>query len=207
MLIVYRHPYSQHSRRVLALLEIAGAEYRAETIALDEGEHLSSEFLAINPNHQVPALFDDGFMLTESNAIMRYLCGKLALTDWYPDDLETRALVDQWLDWNQSRLSPAVIGIVLNKVFLGEAGDAEAIARGEASLEELGPILARRLAEGDWLVGGSPTIADLSVASNISQLELAGAVPDEKALHDWYARVCEIAGFRKTLPPPLDAAA
>ena len=207
MLTIYQHPYSQHSRRVLALLEIAGADYQAEVVALDEGEHMSPAFLEINPDHQVPVLVDDGFVLTQSNAILRYLCGRFSLSDWYPEEIEQRALVDEWLDWNQCRLSPSVIDVVLNKVFLGEAGNADAIARGEQSLVELGGILAARLADSPCLAGNAPTIADLSVASNITQLGLAGAVPDHGAIGDWYARVCMIDGFRKTLPPPLHAAA
>lgn len=203
MLTIYQHPYSQHSRRVLALLEIAGADYRSETVDLGNGEHLAPAFLDINPNHQVPVLVDGELTISESNAILRYLCGKLALSNWYPDDLEERARVDMWLDWNQCRMSPSVVDVVLNKVFLGEDGDQDAIARGEKNLVDIGELLARSLSDTPFLVGESPTIADLSVASNITQLGIADAVPDHDAIHEWYARICEIEGFKKTLPPPL----
>ena len=207
MLTVYIHPFSQHSRRVLALLEIANAEYKSEIVALDEGEHMSPTFLAVNPNHEVPALIDDGLTLTESNAILRYLCGKFGLDDWYPTELKARAVVDQWLDWNQCRLAKPVVNVVLNKVFLGEEGDKDEILRGEADLVELGALLGRHLSDNEWVAGDSPSIADLSIATNITQLGLANAVPDRQSIRDWYARVCEIEGFRNTLPPPLDAAA
>jgi glutathione S-transferase len=207
MLTVYQHPYSQHSRRVLALLEIAQVEYRNEPVDLMAGEHRSPGFLAINPNHQVPVLVDDGITLTESNAILRYLCNRFSLSEWYPADFEARAQVDSWLDWNQCRLSPNVIDVVLNKVFLGHRGDADAIARGEANLVELGAILAAHLSDNDFLVGDAPTIADLSVASNITQLGLADAAPKHDVTCRWYARICEIEAFRRTLPPPLGAAA
>ena len=100
-----------------------------------------------------------------------------------------------------------MIDIVLNKVFLGEKGDADAIARGEANLVELGTILAEGLSGSKFLAGDTPTIADLSVASNITQLGLADAVPDNDVIRSWYARVCDIEGFGKTLPPPIGAAA
>lgn len=207
MLTIYKNPYSQHSRRVLALLEIAKADYRTETVDLGNGEHMSPEFLSLNPNHQVPVLVDDGLTVSESNAILRYLCGKLGLSGWYPSDLDKRACVDMWLDWNQCRMSPSVVDVVLNKVFLGEEGDTVAIARGEANLVEVGEVLARGLVDSAFLVGELPTIADLSVASNITQLGFADAVPDHDAIRDWYERVCDIEGFRATLPPPPDAAA
>jgi glutathione S-transferase len=191
----------------MALLEIAGIPNRKEIVDLDAGAHMSAGFLVINPNHQVPVLDDDGFVLTESNAILRYLCGKHSLTDWYPPETETRAQVDTWLDWNQCRLAQPVIDVVVNSLFLGENGDADAIERGKAALVETGAILATHLRKTPYLAGSKPTIADLSVASNITQLGLADAIPDHEEIRDWYARVCEIEGFRKTLPPPLADAA
>ena len=168
---------------------------------------MSPAFSAINPNGQVPALVDGDLVLAESHAILRYLCSKYELADWYPADAETRAQVDQWLDWNHCRLAQPVIDVALNSLFLGDDGDAAAIARGKAALVERAPVLAVRLQESAYLAGDKPTIADLSVASNITQLELADAIPDHEEIRDWYARVCEIEGFRKTLPPPLPNAA
>jgi len=207
MLTVYQHPYSQHSRRVLALLEIANANYRSEFVDLEAGQHMSPEYLAMNPNHQVPTIVDGEFVLSESNAILRYLCGKHSLETWYPTDPAVRACIDQWLDWNQSRLARPVIDVVFNKVFLGDNGDKDAIARGQAALVELVEVLAAGLADKTYLAGDTPTIADLSVASNITQLSLADDVPDHETIRDWYARICEIDGFHKTLPPTIAGAA
>ena len=207
MFTVYVHPYSQHSRRVLALLEIAGADYRTEHVNFEAGDHLSKKFLALNPNHQVPVLVDGKLVLRESNAILRYLCKVLALEHWYPADAKPRASVDEWLDWTQCRMSPAVIDIVLNQVFLGEAGDKTAIERGKAAMAEIGEILGDRLWESRYIAGSQPSIADLAVASNITQLGLADAIPEYKSIGDWYGRICEIEGFRKTLPPPMANAA
>ncbi|HER27057.1 MAG TPA: glutathione S-transferase family protein, partial [Rhodospirillales bacterium] len=136
----------------------------------------------------------------ESNAILRYLCRKHDLKDWYPDDLKIRANVEQWLDWGQCRLSPSVVDIVLNTVFLGDQGDKNAIARGHEQMTELSPILDKGLEGRDFLAGSSPTIADLAIASNISHLALAQAAPKQANIVNWLERVCAIEGFRKTLP-------
>ncbi len=201
MYILYHFPYSQHARRVVSLLEAASLPYELRHVDMGKGEHLSAAYLAINPNHQVPTLVDGDLTLHESNAILRYLCHKHGLTDWYPADPRHRARVEQWLDWNQSRLSPAVVDIVRNKVFLGEKGDKEAIARGEAKLRELGPILETGLRMDGFLTGATPTIADLSVASNLFQLGFAEAIPPGVRIAGWYQRVGTIDGFRKSLPP------
>ncbi len=201
MYILYSNPWSQHARRVIALLEVAGLPYSIRHVALEDGQHRSDAFLAINPNHQVPTLLDGRFALHESNAILRYLCVRHGLDEWYPEQANSRGLIEQWLDWNQCRLAPAVLDIVLNSVFLGDAGDHAAIARGKALLDELVPILDAGLWGRQYLVGTTPTIADLSVASNLTQLGLADAFPESPNITPWYQRICSLPGFAMTLAP------
>jgi len=200
MYTLYHNPFSQHGRRVVSLLEAAGLPYRSQIIAMDKGEHRTPEYGAINPNHQVPTLIDGAVIIHESNAILRYLCLKHGLDGWYPDDLAARAAVEQWLDWNQCRLGPAVVDIVLNTVFLGERGDQAAIRRGMEKLVVLADILDAGLDGNDYLAGPQPTIADLSVGSNIFHLGLADAVPNRANIAAWFERVQAIDGFRRSLP-------
>lgn len=201
MYILYHFPYSQHARRVVSLLEAASLPYELRHVDMAKGEHLSAAYLAINPNHQVPTLIDGDLVLHESNAILRYLCHKHGLTDWYPADPRHRARVEQWLDWNQSRLSPAVIDVVFNTLFAGERSDRHAIERGHARLRELAPILEAGLQPGDFMVGHRPTIADLSIASNLFQLGLAGAGLPGPRTAAWFGRIGELECYRKSLPP------
>ncbi|MEY4511158.1 MAG: hypothetical protein RLZZ450_3280 [Pseudomonadota bacterium] len=200
MYTLYHFPFSQHARRVVSLLSEAGLEYELRHIEMAEGQHLSAEYLAINPNHQVPTLVDGDLRLHESNAILRYLCNKHGLKEWYPEEARRRAEVDQWLDWNQCRLSPAVVDIVLNTVFLGAQGDQAAIARGHKKLDELRPTLDDGMGERPFLVGDRATIADLSLASNLFQLGLAGVVLAGERTQRWYERVCSLEGFQRSLP-------
>ncbi|HKO91456.1 MAG TPA: glutathione S-transferase family protein [Polyangiaceae bacterium] len=200
MYVLFHSPYSQHARRVVSLLVEAGLDYELRHVAMDKGEHNSPEYLAINPNHQVPTLIDGATKIHESNAILRYLCMKHALHDWYPSDPARLAVVEQWLDWNQSRLSPAVIDIVMNSVFLGERGDKTAIARGRNKLQELEPILEQGLAGRTFLAGDRATIADLSLASSIFQLGLARITPAGEHTRRWFERMGAIEGFRRSLP-------
>lgn len=201
MYALYHNPYSQHCRRVVCLLEAAEIPYELRPVDLGAGGHRAPEYLTINPNHQVPTLIDGNFKIHESNTILRYLCQKHGLTDWYPADLEARATVDQWLDWNQSRLSRHVIDVVLNTVFMGDKGDPEAIRRGQEGLADVLPVFEAGLAAGPYLAGTAPTIADLSIASNIFHLGLAGAMPDTPNIQAWYGQVSALEAFGKSLPP------
>lgn len=200
MYTLYYHPFSQHSRRVISLMEAANLKYELHQVELGAGEHMSPEFLAINPNHQVPTLLDGDVKLHESNAILRYLCLTNDLHDWYPENFEQRAMVEQWLDWNQCRLGRAVPEIVVNTVFMGDKGDVAAIKRGQAAVDDAMPVLEAALAKSDYLSGDTPTIADLSIASNVFQLGLAKAAPSSPNITAWYERVAGLEGYKKSLP-------
>jgi glutathione S-transferase len=200
MYLLYHFPASQHSRRVVSLLEETSLPCELRLVDMMQGGHLSPEYLAINPNHQVPTLIDGDIRIHESNAILRYLCAKHRLEDWYPSNLHARARVEQWLDWGQCRMSPAVVGIVLNSVFLAPNGDEVAIARGKAVLPELLAILEDGLGHADFLAGSRPTIADLAIASNVFQLSMAGIGLEAPRSVDWYRRINKLEGYRRSLP-------
>lgn len=200
MYTLYTHPFSQHCRRVVSLLEEAKLPYETVVIDLASGEHQSPKYLAVNPNHQVPTLVDGAIKVHESNAILRYLCVKHGLTDWYPDELADRAAVEQWLDWAQCRLGPAVISIVLNKVFMGERGDAAAIASGQGKMQELTPILDKALEGRAYIASSKPTIADLALFSTVFHLSLADESPVTPNIRAWWARMLDLAGVQASLP-------
>jgi glutathione S-transferase len=201
MYILYHFPYSQHARRVVSLMEEASLPYESRYVDMGKGAHQSAEYLAINPNHQVPTLVDGDITIHESNAILRYLCVKHGLDAWYPKELPRRAKVEQWLDWNQCRLSPTVVDIVLNSVFLGPKGDKAAVERGLSRLPELWSILDAGLAGTPFLAGSRPTIADLSVGSSVFQLTFASVTAIGRNTVDWFQRVSALEGFKKSLPP------
>ena len=103
---------SARARRELSLLveraprtarrRVAGGvvDVPVEEVALDfyKGEHVSEPYISLNPNGLVPTLDDDGFVLTESSAIMKYLADKYDLPV-YPKDLRKRARVNELMDW------------------------------------------------------------------------------------------------------------
>lgn len=199
---LYMSPLSQHCRRVVSLLEEEGIPYTKRPVAIEVGEHMSPAYLAVNPNHQLPALKVDGEILLESNAMLRFICDKHGLDKWYPKDTLARARVDQWLDWNQCRLSPPLVQLVMNKVFLGDKGDPKLVEQASERLADIFGVLENHLNGRTFVAGDRPTIADLSIASNVFQLNFAGAVPTSPNIGAWFGRTAELRGFRASLPPP-----
>src|SRR6202030_2493801 len=72
------------------------------------GKNREPAYLAMNPNGLVPTLEEDGFLLWESNSIIRYLAAKFGAGTLEPADLRTRALASKWMDWQLSVLGPAI---------------------------------------------------------------------------------------------------
>jgi len=197
---IYSFPFSQHSRRVVSLLEEVGIEYENHIVDMMKGEHISESYLSINPNHQVPTLIDGNLKIHESNAILRYLCVKHELFDWYPRGGDALAKVEQWLDWTQCQLFPLVRAIVLNRVFLRGNGDMNAADKAVGEIQARFSIMENHLEGCQFLASDKPTIADLALASNIFQLSLAKEVPTTPNILRWYENVAALPGFQKSLP-------
>ena len=95
---IYYHPASTTSRPVILFAAENGIKAELQLVDLFTGEHYKPPFEAINPNHLVPVLEDDGFRLTESSAILKYLADKIQ-SPAYPKDLRQRARVNERMDW------------------------------------------------------------------------------------------------------------
>lgn len=198
-MILHSFPFSQHGRRVVALLEESGLSYELRPVDLSKGQHRTPAFLALNPSGQIPVLEDGGLVLSESNAILRHICRSRGLDAWMPP--ERAAPVDQWLDWNLARLSLPTMRLAQNRFFKrGTVSDAQA-EEAEAMLAPAAAVLEAALEGRDWIAGGPhPSIADLSLVSNLQQLSLAGARPTGPATQAWYARTSALPGVARSLP-------
>jgi glutathione S-transferase len=96
---LYMHPVSMTSRPVRLFIAENGIAVEEQVVDLMTGEHTVPPYAQMNPNKLVPMLVeDDGFRLTESSAILKYLATKYDLPA-YPKDLQKRAKVDEIMDW------------------------------------------------------------------------------------------------------------
>eukprot|EP00897_Mesotaenium_endlicherianum_P001156 jgi/Mesen1/11040/ME000098S10426 len=184
-LIIYGDLMSQPTRAIVLFCKLINVEAEFRPVKLREGEHRTPEFKALSPLGKVPVIDDSGFRLQESHAILRYLATTRSCADtWYPADSAARARVDAVLDWHHSNLRMGSAGLVMNRVLapaLGLPLDArkceEARALLERSLQTIDSVWLHP--DRPFLAGFSaPSIADLSLACEIMQLELLG--PEER---------------------------
>lgn len=102
---LYHFPVSGPSRGALLAARAIGIPIQIEIVNLFKKEQLQESFLKLNPQHCVPTLDDNNFVLWESRAIACYLADKYGKDDqWYPKDLQKRAVVNQRLYFDSASL-------------------------------------------------------------------------------------------------------
>ncbi|MEP7240735.1 MAG: glutathione S-transferase family protein [Devosia sp.] len=165
MLRVLGRVTSINARKVLWTADEIGLTYEREDWGLPIRDPRVGQFLALNPNAQVPVLIDDGFALWESNAIMRYLGERHASPLW-PTQPRERALVDQWMSWQATELNPAWTYAVYALLRRNPAyTDQERIAASIGKWTEGMQILEDRLqATGDYVANHRFSLADIVLA-------------------------------------------
>jgi glutathione S-transferase len=205
MITLYGSPYSSNARKVHWLLEETGATYRYESIDLFAGQQKSPDYLRMNPNGRVPTIDDDGFILWESNAILWYLADKLGRGKVVPEDVRTRAHVDQWMWWQASDLQPATSRVAILKIRATPEQPIDPVKHKEAVEGTAKPlkILDEHITEGGrkYVVGDAFSIADISLAEATLNGRWAGVSLDGyPAVSAWLARLSERPAFQRTRP-------
>lgn len=157
---IHHFAKSGHAHRALVFAKLAGVAHEAIPVDLAAGAHKSPEFLAMNPDGQVPVLEDGELVVSDSNAILVYLARTYA-PDWIPNDAVEEASVQRWLTLAAGEIAFGSCAARLITVFGAPLDPDFAAATAEKALQKLEQGLDGR----DWLVGDRPTIADVATYS------------------------------------------
>src|SRR3954468_12867308 len=164
---LYDYAASGNCFKVRLLLALLGRPYERVHVDIFAGDTLTEAYGALNPVGETPVLeLDDGTVVTQSNAILWLLAED---TPYLPGGAEERALVLQWLFYEQEYVMGGAGGVRFRTLTGRPVPDA-ARTRGEEGLM----LLAAHLAERDWVVGEAPTIADLSLYAYAHVADQAG---------------------------------
>lgn len=172
---LYTYFRSSAAYRVRIALNLKGitAEYRYVHLVKDGGQQHKPEYLAINPQGRVPALVDDGHILTQSLAIIEYLEEIYPQPPLLPKDALGRARVRALAQVVACDIHPVDNQRVL-KYLEKEFGADEAarhqwyrhwIIEGFNALEKL---LAANPATGEFCHGDQPTLTDICLVPQVS---------------------------------------
>jgi glutathione S-transferase len=168
VLALYDHPVSSNALKVRFLLAELELSYERRHVPIERPR--PQWYVDINPLAGIPALDDDGFVLTESNSILRYLANREGRGDLYPAEHAQRAMVDAFLDRFSLTLRPALFRVEVDALgFTPEGGfrsrDPDPVTA-RATEAEVAPVLRTF----DAVVGetgfalGRFTIADCAAA-------------------------------------------
>ncbi|XP_048000772.1 glutathione S-transferase 1-like [Leguminivora glycinivorella] len=190
--------YTAGSAPCRAVLLVAAAldiQLNLKELNLQASEHMTPEFLKLNPQHTVPTLVDDGFSLWESRSISRYLIRKYNNKKLYPEDIKTKALIDQRLDFDMGTLYPRFGNFIYPQIFAGKPADESLFQKFEEALDFFNSFLKGH----KYAVGDTLTLADLSLVATVSTIDAVGInLESYPRVQQWFELVKSTApGYEK----------
>jgi glutathione S-transferase len=197
---------SSNVMKVIWTLEELKQPYRRVDIGGAFGGNKESKYLAMNPNGLVPTLEeDDGFILWESNAIVRYLAAKHGEGSLWPKDLKVRADADRWMDWVGPVLGPSMTALLFGYYRTPpEKRDAQALDEARKRAAEGWAILDRHLHGRRCVVGDSLTMGDIP-AGVLAHRWFSFPIerPDMPNLARYYATLKERPAYVQHIAQPV----
>jgi len=190
---------SVNVQKVVWCADELGLAYERQDVGGSFGGNKTPEYLAKNPNGLVPVIEEDGFVLYESNAIVRYLAARDSRGSLWPEDLRKRADADRWMEWQSTSFTPAMRDIFWQLIRTpAEKRDAAAIEASRAECEKLTAILDAHLGRHRFLTEHGFTAADIVVGCATHRwLNLPTPREPRAHLERWYGELKSRPGSRQ----------
>ena len=205
MLMLWGRVNSINVQKVLWALEELKVPYERTDAGMAFGVVNEPFYKKMNPNSRVPTIDDDGFVLWESNAIVRYLASKHGAESLSPNDPKQRADSDRWMDWASSHVGP-----VITPVFWGlirTPAEKRNVAQIETDAEKTGQqfqVLEQGLEGKDYVAGKNFTMGDIVVGVNVYRwCALDVKRPKLPLVEAYYQRLQQRPAFQKNIMKPL----
>ena len=165
MLKILGRANSFNVRKVLWLCDEIGLPFEREDYGRGFRPTNTPDFLKLNPAGQVPCVIDDGFVMRESHAILRYLAAKHGAIALYPPDLRRRQQIEAWMDWVAYDVTHSMRGAFLGGQLKEPPwNNAWFVAQGRADLSAQMNLLDEQLeANGPYVPGPDFSLADIPV--------------------------------------------
>ena len=169
------------------------------------GGNRTPEYLRMNPNGKIPLIDDDGFVLWESNAIVRYLAARHGAGTLWPNDLRQRADADRWMDWQATELTPAMRNAFMQLIrTAAEARSPALVGESNAATEALMAILDEHLAGRHFLCAQQFTVADIAVGASVHRwFGLPQPHAPRPNVQGWYRRLMTRPAVAGVLTLPI----
>lgn len=155
---------SSNVQKVLWLLDEIDRSYEREDYGGAHGRTTDEAYLRLNPNGTIPTLVDGDFAVWESNTILRYVAEVSGAESYYPKNVRSRVTCDQWMDWQNATLAPAM-GPLYRLLVRTEPTkrDPAIVDQLREKAGRLFGIMDGVLESSPFLAGSSLTLADIAI--------------------------------------------
>jgi glutathione S-transferase len=189
---------SSNVQKVMWAIGEMGLAHERIDIGGPFGKNREPAYLAMNPNGLVPTLEeDDGFLLWESNSIVRYLAAKHQAVVIEPADPRGRALAGKWMDWQLAVLGPAITPVFWNLVRTPpEKRDMVAVAAAKEKTATAVKMMDDQLDKTKFLAGDAFSYGDIPAGIMVRRYrDLVPERPEFKNVERWFAAVAARPAF------------
>lgn len=203
---LYHTPISANSRRVWVALLEKNLDFELVEIHLD-GDHLQSEFVAMNPFHRIPVLVDDGFTVFESLAILDYLETKYPEPAMLPKDPQDLAVVKMVELVTVNELAPALYPLSSEKMGWGTP-EPQVIEKAKEKVNTVLTFFEGLLDDRPFFASNSVTFAECVAGTVVPLLSWVGVSLDGyPKIQAWCDRLLARPSWQQTQFTEADLAA
>lgn len=200
MLKVWGRKTSINVQKVMFTVGELGIAHERYDVGGQFGKLDTPEYSMLNPNRLVPTIDDNGFVLWESNAIVRHLAQRYGRGALSPADEQTFARADSWMDWSLTTLYGDIISTCFLQLIRTPARTRDG-AVVEAAAKRVGEklqVLNRQLSGRAFIVGEQPTIADIAIGTLMYRYyNLPISRPSLANVEGWYERMTRRPAYQQ----------
>lgn len=200
MLKIWGRTTSVNVQKVMFAVGELGVEHQRFDFGGQFGGLDTPEYGLLNPNRLVPTIDDNGFVLWESNAIVRHLAQRYGRGTLSPADEMTFAKADSWMDWSLTTMYSDIIGTCFLQLIRTPAAERNVKAVNEAAKragEKLG-TLNQQLHGRQYIIGDQVSIADVAVGTLMFRyFNLPIQRPKLANVESWYQRLSRRPAYQQ----------
>jgi glutathione S-transferase len=206
MLKVWGRSNSINVQKVMWAVAELGLEYERIDVGGKFGGLDSPELLARNPHGLIPVINDDGTIVWESHAIVRYLAAQYGDGSLWPSDPATRSTADMYMEWTQTVLQHDFIQLFWNLYRTSdEQHDHSLLANLTAQCATNFSHMEGLLCDRPYITGQNLTYGDIPIDTQFYRyFTLEIERPSLPRLEAWFSRMCERTAYAEHVMVPYE---
>jgi glutathione S-transferase len=205
MLKIWGRANSINVQKVLWCCRELGLDFERIDAGNEFGVTKTPAYRTLNPNGLVPTIDDGGFLLWESNVIVRYLAHKSGHGVLFPAETRARFDAERWMDWQATVFWPALRPLFIQLIRTRPAErDPAVISRAEELVLAAVQIIDTHLCDRPFLAGNAFSMGDIPAAVAVHRwYELDTTHPELPGMRRWYDRMRDRKYFQEVVMTPL----